>query len=122
MASASTSYFKWFYFSMQGRTGRRAYWLFLILPLFLVGFMLGLFIRTFHISLLFGAALLLALVLLLFWISVAVSVKRLHDFGRSGWWVIACFIPYVHLVAFLVLGLIPGQADSNEYGANRNKG
>ena len=41
MGSASTTYFKWFYFSFRGRTGRQAYWIFMVLPSVLLGVALG---------------------------------------------------------------------------------
>ena len=42
---------------------------------------------------------------------IAVAVRRMHDIGRSGWWII---LPLVNLV-FLCLDSQPGQ---NEYGPN----
>ena len=49
LGSASTNYFKWLYFSVRGRIGRQAYWLFMILPCFLTGIMLGFLIPALHI-------------------------------------------------------------------------
>ncbi len=49
---------------------------------------------------------------------IAVSVRRLHDTGRSAWWVLIGLIPIIGpiiLVVFLVQDSNPGQ---NEYGAN----
>ncbi len=42
---------------------------------------------------------------------IAVAVRRMHDIGRSGWWII---LPFVNLV-FLCLDSQPGE---NEYGPN----
>ena len=60
--------------------------------------------------------LLLTLVPVLVWVGIAVSVKRLHDMGLSGWWVILCFIPFLHYVAVPVLGVIRGKVGANVYG------
>lgn len=49
---------------------------------------------------------------------IAVAVRRLHDTGRSGWWILIALIPIVGiivLVVFMVQNSNPGQ---NEYGAN----
>jgi uncharacterized membrane protein YhaH (DUF805 family) len=119
MSSASTGYFKWFYFSLRGRTGRRSYWMFLCLPSFLAGLVLGFLTPILHISAHALIVFILALSPLFIWIGIAVSVKRLHDFGRSGWWTILCFIPYLGYVAFLVLGLMPSQIGPNAYGGGR---
>lgn len=45
-----------------------------------------------------------ALVFLLFFIpSLAVAVRRLHDTGRSGWWIMLVYGPMLLLVVLLVL-------------------
>ena len=51
------------------------------------------------------------------WMSLALYIKRLHDIGRSGWWVLVGFIPYVGSLILLVwLGLAAGNVGENEYG------
>lgn len=48
------------------------------------------------------------------WIGLATGVKRLHDRGRSGWWLL---IPIVSFVIFWVgCGFIEGDSDANRYG------
>ncbi|MFM0520953.1 DUF805 domain-containing protein [Caballeronia jiangsuensis] len=51
----------------------------------------------------------------LFLPSIAVGVRRLHDTGRSGWWLL---LPIVNLV-FLVQD---GQKGSNNYGHDPKRG
>lgn len=48
--------------------------------------------------------------------SLAVQVRRLHDQGRSGWFILLGFIPYIGGLIMLVFMLIPGDAGANEYG------
>lgn len=49
---------------------------------------------------------------------LAVTVRRLHDVGRSGWWVLIGFIPYVGAIVLLVFALLNSQAGDNEFGPN----
>lgn len=51
--------------------------------------------------------------------AIAISVRRLHDIGLSGWFVLLLFVlsfSGIGLVAFLVLALIPSQQRDNEWG------
>lgn len=52
--------------------------------------------------------------------SIAVAVRRLHDSGRSAWWLLVSFIPLVGGLIFLVLMVLPGTDGSNDYGAQPN--
>jgi uncharacterized membrane protein YhaH (DUF805 family) len=117
----SASYFQWFYFSLRGRTGRQAYWLFAILPAFLLGVALGIINFAVHVPERAFLVFILAVAPLLVWSGIAVSVKRLHDIGISGWWTIPCFVPYVSYIAVIVLGLIRGQAGKNAYGEDTHR-
>lgn len=47
---------------------------------------------------------------------LALGVRRLHDLGKSGWWMILAFIPVLNLALFLALLIRPGQKDINQYG------
>lgn len=46
----------------------------------------------------------------------AVAVRRLHDSGRSAWWLLLWPIPYVNLI-LLVFMLWPSESRPNKYGA-----
>jgi uncharacterized membrane protein YhaH (DUF805 family) len=48
--------------------------------------------------------------------SISVAVRRLHDLGRSGWWMLLSFIPAVGTVVLLVFCLQEGDPADNEYG------
>lgn len=50
--------------------------------------------------------------------SLAVSVRRMHDIGRSGWFVLVVLIPYVGGIIFLVMSLMKSQPEDNMYGQN----
>jgi hypothetical protein len=46
-----------------------------------------------------------------FYVFIAQSVKRCHDLGNSGWWIIIPFYSFILLLA-------EGNPDENRYGAN----
>lgn len=45
-----------------------------------------------------------------------VSVRRLHDIGWSGWWVLLLFVPFVFAALFLALLFWPGTKEANRFG------
>ena len=132
-----TSFVGRFYFSLRGRTSRRFYWLFGVIPLFsaafVLGFGLGVVAPYAPAIVLFS---LVALAPVAIWVTIALHVKRLHDIGVSGWWMIAVWAISV-LVALLVayflsvraaqlsslavwaiVGAIPGTPGVNRFGPN----
>ena len=51
------------------------------------------------------------------WVSLAISVKRWHDRGKSGWWVLIGFIPIIGgLWALIETGFLGGDPGPNQYG------
>jgi uncharacterized membrane protein YhaH (DUF805 family) len=53
----------------------------------------------------------------LLWPTLAVSIKRWHDRGHSGWWVLVVLVPVLGwLVALVVNGLLRGTPGANAYG------
>jgi uncharacterized membrane protein YhaH (DUF805 family) len=47
---------------------------------------------------------------------LAVKVRRLHDIGLSGWWLLIGFVPLVGGLIDLFFGLKPGDAGENRFG------
>ena len=47
--------------------------------------------------------------------SLAVSARRLHDTGKSGWYLLLGLIPCVGII-LLVFMITPGNIGANEYG------
>ncbi|MGW4507373.1 DUF805 domain-containing protein [Streptomyces sp. NPDC004436] len=47
---------------------------------------------------------------------LAVGVRRMHDLGKSGWWLLITFVPVVGGIWLLVLLATAGQQQANEYG------
>ncbi len=48
--------------------------------------------------------------------SIAVSVRRLHDIDRSGFWLLLFFLPIIGWIVLLVFACLPGTSGENSYG------
>lgn len=115
------------YAQFEGRSTRSEFWYF-FLVYFLLSVVLGL-VGTLSVIMAFdrggsssmawlclGILFLLMLVLLVPY--VAVSIRRLHDSGKSGWWFMLNFVPYIGFLFFVVLMCLDSEAGTNEYGPN----
>ena len=106
------------YFEFSGRTGRSQYWLYQLVTLILMGAAVYYEYRT------TGAlpdrhdmSLLLMLVSLFHAIPcITVTVRRLHDVGKSGWWYLLSFVPFGGLFV-LVWTCYASDPNTNEYGS-----
>jgi uncharacterized membrane protein YhaH (DUF805 family) len=116
---------KWFlivlrkYADFTGRAQRAEYWFFTLfyllffLALSLVDGAAGLYNAAYGLGLLGG---LFALAMIL--PSIAVSVRRLHDTSRSGWWLLISLIPLIGGVILLVFVCLDSTPGTNAYGPN----
>jgi uncharacterized membrane protein YhaH (DUF805 family) len=52
------------------------------------------------------------------WTSLALTVKRWHDVGFTGWFSVLSLPPFTHGVVFLLLCLLPGTQGPNRYGSD----
>jgi uncharacterized membrane protein YhaH (DUF805 family) len=96
-------------FSINGRISRGPFWL-IYLILFAVTAALVLFIETKTTN---NPVLALLVLVLLVWIAICVTVKRLHDIDASGW----LSIPVVLIpIAVILVGSFPGTVGPNQYG------
>jgi uncharacterized membrane protein YhaH (DUF805 family) len=59
--------------------------------------------------------LLIGLAFTMVW-GIRLTVLRLHDVNRSGWWVLLMLVPTLGNLASLALMLWPGDGDDNEFG------
>jgi uncharacterized membrane protein YhaH (DUF805 family) len=50
--------------------------------------------------------------------SLAVGVRRLHDTGRSGWWLLIGLAPLIGVIVLVVFFVQDSQPGSNTYGPN----
>ncbi|WP_339726848.1 DUF805 domain-containing protein [uncultured Gimesia sp.] len=112
------------YAVLDGRARPMEYWMFTLLDtLFailaiVVGTMIGSMIGgPGEISFL-GFWLLLAYMFILLMPKLSVTVRRLHDTGRSALWLFVGLIPLVGSLIILVLMVLEGEPGENEYGPN----
>jgi uncharacterized membrane protein YhaH (DUF805 family) len=101
------------YFRFQGRARRKEYWMFTLFRIIVFFVLLILVLVANLSSLLFGLYLLTFLSP-----SLAVSVRRLHDTGRSGSWYLVNFIPLICPLILLGYMCQDSQVNDNQYGPN----
>lgn len=54
--------------------------------------------------------------LVLFLPSIAVAIRRLHDIGRTGWWMLMIFLPIIGWIVLLVFYCTKTQNEPNKWG------
>jgi uncharacterized membrane protein YhaH (DUF805 family) len=108
------------YAEFTGRSRRKEYWMFTLFNMifYLLVYIPGLVVARqssvlalvfFGVAFLYGLAGLVP--------GLAVTVRRLHDTGKSAWWILIALIPLagLALLIFLCLDSDPGD---NRYGPN----
>src|ERR687885_610071 len=50
--------------------------------------------------------------------SIAVTVRRLHDTGRTGWWILIGLIPFIGGIILLIFMVLDSEPGTNQYGPN----
>ncbi|CAN5768070.1 hypothetical protein BH23ACT10_BH23ACT10_15590 [soil metagenome] len=48
--------------------------------------------------------------------SLAVGVRRLHDTGRSGWWLLIGLLPVIGWIVLLLFMVQDSETGTNQYG------
>lgn len=99
------------YAEFDGRARRKEYWTFYFYNMLISAGVIMIDMA------LFGTGVLTAIYMLAILIpSAAVTTRRLHDIGKSGWMWLVNFIPFIGGIWFLVLTLTEGDQGENEYG------
>ena len=110
------------YAEFSGRARRKEYWMF-----FLFNFIISIILAIVDVMVLGSSGdgsnpsigmlgLIYALAVLV--PSLAVGVRRLHDIGRTGWWLLIAFIPVVGVIVLLIFTVMDSTPGDNEYGPN----
>ena len=99
------------YADFEGRARRKEYWMFILMYLIfavvltVIDQMLGMN----FLGLIYSLALLLP--------SISIGVRRLHDTGRSGWWLLLGLIPLIGSIVLIVF-FVQDSHENNAYGEN----
>lgn len=99
------------YTVFQGRAHRTEYWMFVLFN-FIFGMVLGIIDGIIGTGGILYSIYALAVLLP----TLAVSVRRLHDIGKSGWWLLIGLVPVIGVVVLLIFALLDSQPGSNTYG------
>ena len=105
----------------SGRSRRKEYWFFQLFNLIIFAMLVPLSIAMRSVdSQSFDAAgaTLFIYCLIVIVPSLSVTVRRLHDIGKSGWWYLIGFVPVIGGIILLVFSLIDSEPYPNEYGLN----
>lgn len=119
-------------FSFRGRSSRKEYWIFMMVNS-IIFTSVGLLWLIFISDSFFGIDneyIVLAFVIITIVISIlslvyaiiliipilAVTVRRLHDVGISGWMILIFLIPFIGAIWLLVQLMLPSNLGKNQYG------
>ncbi len=107
------------YAIFNGRARRKEYWYFLLFNI-IISFVFGIidgvtgsFSAEAGMGLLGGIYMLIVLIP-----GIAVSIRRLHDTDRSGWWLLIGLIPLIGSIVLLVFLVQDSKPSENQFGAN----
>ena len=101
------------YTNFSGRSRRKAYW-YVMLVNFIIGLIFGVLTNILgFFSILSGIYSLATLVP-----GIALALRRLHDIGKSGWWILIGLIPLVGEILLIIWFCQDSQPGSNQYGPN----
>lgn len=104
------------YVDFTGRARRTEYWMFTLFT-FLISVALMLVdtvVGTVFLGTLFSLGMLLP--------GLAVSVRRLHDTGRGGLWLLLVLVPVLGAIVLLIFFVQDSKPGANAYGPNPKEG
>ena len=109
------------YVAFSGRSRRKEYWIFMLISILIsvaLGYVDGILGTTAILGLgtpgLLGGLYSLAVLLP----GLGVTVRRLHDAGKSAWWLLIGLIPLIGAIILIVFLAKPSEKEANKYGEN----
>ena len=99
------------YATFSGRASRAEYWWYSLasaVSLIALSYLLG--------GSRLGAVLIIMVDLALLVPGLAVTVRRLHDTGRSGGWIFVALVPFAGAIVLIVMMALRGEPGDNGYG------
>ena len=100
------------YATFTGRATRAEFWYFILFNT-IVSFILAILDGIFGTNGVFYGIYVLAVLIP----TLAVEVRRLHDIGKSGWWLLISMIPIIGIIVLIVWFATDSKED-NQYGPN----
>ena len=118
-AEANYGIMDWFkkglrnYTNFSGRARRKEYWYFVLVQmgLIIVAMILDAIIFNAETGLFY-----IVVALGLFLPGLAVTIRRLHDTSRSGWWFLISILPLIGSIILLVFLASDSKLESNQWG------
>lgn len=101
------------YARFSGRARRKEFWMFALWSSVILLVLSAIENRTLDRELLSSVY-----TLITFIPTLAVTTRRLHDTGHSGWYVLLSVVPLVGLVILIVFTASDGDSGANRYGAD----
>jgi uncharacterized membrane protein YhaH (DUF805 family) len=101
------------YAVFNGRARRKEYWMFFLFNIIIalvLGFVEGLVGGPGVVGMVYSLAVLIP--------GIAVSIRRLHDTDRSGWWLLIGLIPIIGAIVLIVFTVQDSKSGENQYGSN----
>lgn len=105
------------YAQFKGRADKAEFWQY-VLVYFLIGIAFTLLMNIFGgIKILRGLFMILNIVVMLALLipSLAVSVRRMHDIGKAGGWILINLIPLIGFIWFIVLAVQDSEPGTNRF-------
>lgn len=106
------------YAEFNGRARRKEYWMFVLMN-FLIGILIGIvgaiIGETGGLISVSLSGLYTLFIFLPYW---TVTVRRLHDTNKSGWWILINLIPFFGQIIMFIFMVIDSDPNENAYGPN----
>lgn len=106
------------YADFEGRATRSEYWYFALFQMLCCLIPMGLAMGLGGAMQKIGMGLYALIALALLVPSLALAIRRLHDTGRSGWWLLIALVPFVGGIILLVFLVTDSKPGSNQFGAD----
>lgn len=99
------------YANFEGRARRAEFWWY-VLANFIISIVFNILIQISGIFFVLDLIYVLAVLIP----GIAVGVRRLHDTGKSGWWLLIALIPLVGAIVLIVFCATEGTREPNQWG------
>ena len=100
------------YADFSGRARRKEFWMFALIN-FIIAIVLSVvdsMIGMPVLGLIYSLGVLLP--------GLAVGARRLHDIGKSGWWLLIGLVPFIGIIVLIIFFVMDSNPGDNQYGPN----